>query len=508
MKENDNIEENDLKIYLDIQKPYYYPGEQILGSLLIEFFNSLNCSQILIISKGKEYIKINRKNMTHEVEDFEDSYDEEITEENNEEENNKKLNWENIDKIKTIFKYEKKIKLANNYISKGKYTFPFEIEIPENIPGSFLYVDNNIYIEIIYTLKIKIDDINYKKTFPFIIRQKEKLFNYPKYNEYNKILGECCWERGQTNIKLTSIDKYSLTNSNIKLNILINNENSGMAGTPLNIEMYQKIIIFPKDKNKRMRLTKLVGKTKGNNSINPRKNFSEDISIKMNKNRITSLNKEKTKAYKYFNNDKIIELLTPSIKSDLVLCEYDIYIESQFVGWFKEELGVFNKILIYPTEKGILDNNIENISKEFLNSLVNKKIFLNIENKNDEVVISNDKKEKNDKMKDNKDKNKKNKEIDKNKMRKKKKKENKYDEIDVNDENIDPNIFNNNNDINDNFNINEFSNNVDNFRKNNKEYNYEDKNSNNSNNFKKKTGKEYLYEHTLDDDFLDNTLDD
>ena len=36
-----------------------------------------------------------------------------------------------------------KLKISNNYISKGKYTFPFEMDIPDNIPASFLYIDNN-----------------------------------------------------------------------------------------------------------------------------------------------------------------------------------------------------------------------------------------------------------------------------------------------------------------------------------------------------------------------------
>ena len=498
------MEENDLKIYLDIQKPYYYPGEQILGSILIEFFNSINCSKILIISKGKQYVKINRKNISHEEEDFGDSMDEEDSEEN--EDDNKKAEyksiWENIDEIKTIFKYEKKLKINNNYISKGKYNFPFEIDIPENIPGSFLYIDNNIYIEIIYTIKIKIDNINYVKTFPIIIRQKEKLFNYQKSNDYNKILGECCWERGQTNIKVTSVNKYSIAGDKIKLNILINNENSGMQGTPLNIEMYRKIIIFPKSKIKRMKLTTLVGKSKGSDSINPRKNFNEDISFKMNHNKIIALNKEKTKAFKYFKNREIIELLTPSMKTDLIICEYDIYIESQFVGWFKEELGVFNKILVYPPEKGILEPDIENISKEFLNSLVNKKIFLNGENNNDEVVIGKNKNIKNDNNKEKKEHKKNKKEVkDKIKNHKNKNKENYYG---INDENIDPNIINNIDDINKNFNINDYQKYEKNFRKKEIENDFEDIDSND---LKKKLGRDYFNEHEFNDEFLDNTLD-
>ena len=76
-----------------------------------------------------------------------------------------------------------------------------------------------------------------------------------------------------------------------------------MPGTPLNIELYQKLIFFPKDKSNKIRLTKLVGKSKGNISINKRKNFSEDISLKIKEKKIISFYNEKTKAYKYFKNE-------------------------------------------------------------------------------------------------------------------------------------------------------------------------------------------------------------
>ena len=385
-----------IKVFFDIQKPFYYPGEQILGSILIEFLDSINCGQISIISKGKQYIKINKKNISCEIEDdlyFDDSFEEGDTDNTK---NKAEKNIENIEETKTLYKYKKNLKINNTNILKGKYTFPLEIDLPNNIPPSFLYIDNNIYFEIIYTLIIKFEGLNYKEVFPFILRQKEKSFNYPKFTEHKKILGECCWERGETTIKINPVEKYNLLGNNIKFNVLINNENSGMPGTPLNIELYQKLIFFPKDKSNKIRLTKLVGKSKGNISINKRKNFTEDISLKIKEKKIIPFYKEKTKAYKYFKNENIIGLLTPSVKSDLVICEYEIYIESQFVGWFKEELGVFNKILLYPPEKGILTQNIDNISKEFLNSLVIKKIFLNDEIKDDEIILgkNKDKKEK------------------------------------------------------------------------------------------------------------------
>ena len=468
-----------IKVFFDIQKPFYYPGEQILGSILIEFLDSINCSQISIISKGKQYIKINKKNISCEIEDdlyFDDSFEEGDTDNTK---NKAEKNIENIEETKTLYKYKKNLKINNTNILKGKYTFPLEIDLPNNIPPSFLYIDNNIYFEIIYTLIIKFEGLNYKEVFPFILRQKEKSFNYPKFTEHKKILGECCWERGETTIKINPVEKYNLLGNNIKFNVLINNENSGMPGTPLNIELYQKLIFFPKDKSNKIRLTKLVGKSKGNISINKRKNFTEDISLKIKEKKIIPFYKEKTKAYKYFKNENIIGLLTPSVKSDLVICEYEIYIESQFVGWFKEELGVFNKILLYPPEKGILTQNIDNISKEFLNSLVIKKIFLNDEIKDDEIILGK-----------NKDK--------KEKRIKNKNKENTFN-FNENKENININI--NNEDINENFNINNYKRNKDK----NKNY-FEEKEENmNLDNLKKKFDKNFFDEHELNDDFLDNS---
>lgn len=468
-----------IKVFFDIQKPFYYPGEQILGSILIEFLDSINCSQISIISKGKQYIKINKKNISCEIEDdlyFDDSFEEGDTDNTK---NKAEKNIENIEETKTLYKYKKNLKINNTNILKGKYTFPLEIDLPNNIPPSFLYIDNNIYFEIIYTLIIKFEGLNYKEVFPFILRQKEKSFNYPKFTEHKKILGECCWERGETTIKINPVEKYNLLGNNIKFNVLINNENSGMPGTPLNIELYQKLIFFPKEKSNKIRLTKLVGKSKGNISINKRKNFTEDISLKIKEKKIIPFYKEKTKAYKYFKNENIIGLLTPSVKSDLVICEYEIYIESQFVGWFKEELGVFNKILLYPPEKGILTQNIDNISKEFLNSLVIKKIFLNDEIKDDEIILGK-----------NKDK--------KEKRIKNKNKENTFN-FNENKENININI--NNEDINENFNINNYKRTKDK----NKNY-FEEKEENmNLDNLKKKFDKNFFDEHELNDDFLDNS---
>ena len=238
----------------------------------------------------------------------------------------------------------------------------------------------------------------------------------------------------------------------------------------------------------------------------------------MKENRILPFNKERTKAYKYFKNKNIIEYLTTSIKSDLVICEFDVYVESQFFGWFKEELGVFNKILVYPPEKGILTPNMEYISQGFLNSLVIKKIFLNSENKDDEIVIGQNKKSNKENKVNKKGKEKKEKIVRIKKNKNKENKENKEnEEYNVHDnednkENINFNNFNNkninnNDDINENFNINEFKR-MNIIKRQKKGFDSYDDENDDLDKFKKKLGKDYFDEHDIDEDFLDNTLDD
>ena len=485
------MEDTKIRVYFNIEKPFYYPEEKITGQIFAEFYNSINFNQISFIFKGKQYVKINRNDFSHEIDEYEDSYDED-SEEENENKKGKITDIENIDKPRTIFKYQKILKIKNYGISKGKYIFPIEIDIPDNIPGSFLYIDNHIYLEILYTIKIKIDEINFKEAIPIIIRQKEKYFNYPKFNEYKKVLGECCWQRGQVSIKINPSEKYNLKGDNINLNVLINNEQSGLTGTPLNIEMYQKLIFFPKDKSKRIILTRLVGNARGKNTINPRSNYNEDISIKMDENKFLSFNMDQIKAYKYFKDKNIIKLLTPSIKSNVVICEYEIYAGSQFSGIFKEELGVFNKILLYSPEKGILDADIDDISKNFKKGLTIKKIFLNSDSKDDEIELE---KNKNINKEENKDKKGKEKKDRKKKIKKNKKHNNENDEdnMDINDEESDQNIK-----------INQYNKNNSSMKEYQK-YNYSQENEN-TNNFKKKSGRDYIDEHELDD-FNDNSSD-
>ena len=205
-----------------------------------------------------------------------------------------------------------------------------------------------------------------------------------------------------------------------------------------------------------------MGKYKGKNKVMHKQNFNEDISFSMDENKYILENSSETKFGKYLRQNNIIPFLTQSVKSDLLICEYEIYAETQFANWSSEELGVFKKLIIYPPERGILSKDNENISKGFSNAIVNKKIVLNEDTVDNIDEIKSKSKEKNvDKNGD----------IDKSNIKKNKENDNAYhkskkekmihkikkhrkNEDDKENQNINSNI--NNDDINQNFNINAY----------------------------------------------------
>ena len=190
------------------------------------------------MQKGNLIIKATQKRI---FEDTEENFEvNEVYEEEEEDDDIIKMNDSitEINESKNIFEYKKVVVISNkDYLEKGKYSFPFEFELPQNIPGSFVFLQNKTYAEIIYSIKVNLNNTNIKERIPIIIRQKKELFNYPKNSEYTrKIPGWCC-EVGESNIKLNMDEDYIVNGNDIQLNVNINNTKSKNSRSPLNIKI-------------------------------------------------------------------------------------------------------------------------------------------------------------------------------------------------------------------------------------------------------------------------------
>ena len=156
--------EYNIKIYIKPSKPYYYTGTIFSSNILLDILEKVKCDQMLIIAKGKLIVKaIQKESLDSYIDsdsdpneyDVYDSDEDEIKQKkkinknsrnednSSEEKKNKKLGSfaRNLDETIEIFKYKKVVQISKNkYINQGKYCFPFELKLPEKIPGSFLFL--------------------------------------------------------------------------------------------------------------------------------------------------------------------------------------------------------------------------------------------------------------------------------------------------------------------------------------------------------------------------------
>ena len=396
MKYNKTMFKNDkIRIYINTSKAYYYPGQKLEASIFIDVSEKTRCDKLQVIAKGKMFInaiqtgpysddedeiiktaqpdvKGKKKKKLKEFHDDDTSSEEAYVQANQLEKKFKETN--------EIFKYKKIIKISSEeYLNPGKYSFPLEIELPEKIPGTFLYIKKKAYIEIAYSLKVKLNKVMLKEVIPIVIRQRESTFNYKNTNEFEKSILACCFDNNTAKITVSTPNKYILSNEEVQLNIIIDNKKNDILGSPLYIELYQRIILFPKDKMKKIKITNLVGQYGGKKVVRPRKIYHKEEHFYIDKLELSLKELSEIKAMKHYKHKDVISFLNSSVNSDLLICEYEAYCAVQYPNWDDEELGVFISVLVYPPTDGIRSKTVDGIAKDFNNSLINKKIILNKE---------------------------------------------------------------------------------------------------------------------------------
>lgn len=125
-------------LHINVSKPYYYPGDIVSGSISIDVQEEVNCNQMTIIAKGTQIIKASKINKSsNKVSSSSGSDDDKYKSVNIISENPKVK----IEKEENIFNISQDIFISeNNSLVVGRHSFPFEFELPEGIPGTFLFL--------------------------------------------------------------------------------------------------------------------------------------------------------------------------------------------------------------------------------------------------------------------------------------------------------------------------------------------------------------------------------
>lgn len=116
-------------LYVKTDRPYYYPGNKILGKIYIRTMVPMNAKQVEIKVKGKEHASYWRTE-TH-------------THRNNDGSTRTETRHVKERFKRKILEFKAPCFTFQGPLNPGDYTIPFEFTLPANIPSSMMYKNPN-----------------------------------------------------------------------------------------------------------------------------------------------------------------------------------------------------------------------------------------------------------------------------------------------------------------------------------------------------------------------------
>jgi hypothetical protein len=184
-------------LFINTDSNSFEPGVEITGVVLLRIFEDTNSDALWINIRGKETCALNELEATKET------------------------------SVNTILNSTASlIKWSNCVAAKGDYSFPFRLQLPDNLPGSFA-IRSDIRAKIHYRIKVKMmaGTKPCKATQPIAIRQsidQQRFTTSHQSTEQVRML--CCINRGQIGIRM-KLDKLSYSSTETaKLTVRLDSE--------------------------------------------------------------------------------------------------------------------------------------------------------------------------------------------------------------------------------------------------------------------------------------------
>lgn len=204
-------------LFINTDSNSFEPGAEIIGTVYLRIFEDTNSDALWINIRGKETCGLNELESSKET------------------------------SVNTILNSTAAlIKWGNCVAAKGDYSFPFKLQLPDNLPGSFA-IRSDIRAKIHYRIKVKMMANNKpcKTTQPIAIRQSidhERFTTSHSITEQVRLL--CCINRGQIGIRM-KLDKlaYSSTDT-AKLTVRLDSEAMNQPINSLQCKLLREASFF------------------------------------------------------------------------------------------------------------------------------------------------------------------------------------------------------------------------------------------------------------------------
>jgi hypothetical protein len=235
-------------ILIELEKPYYYPGEMIVGKLYLNFHQNYNSHGIELGLEVEEFgsFKVMKQRR----------------------ENKRSRFYSKVRYGKRILFKSSQIIISfqNAMVYSGQYVYPFSFMLPPNLPGSFEYydVENTAYIK--YILEAKVISSNSKEHIKneilVIVRQPPQFFQYPtRLTDTKNISTWCCLGKGTSTLNISYEKNYYCPDEKVNVICELDNTRCQLDATCIKLGLVQTITIRDK-KNRTKFLSRKVAENR------------------------------------------------------------------------------------------------------------------------------------------------------------------------------------------------------------------------------------------------------
>ena len=296
-----NLSRSDI-LTIQFKKESYYEGQTLDGVIILEPKQNLVMNDILIKFKQSEY--------------FVYVVDEKTT----------------VSDINTQTYFERRLNAGEFLnmnsqmlsLTPGSYKFPFQFQLPKDIPASFEYPFRNRRASIRYIFSAEILSPYAKSVSETYVWIKSRPINIPsqiKHENYVKVKNVGIVSRGQSGLALFTMANNFRPNDMVPFTIDIYNEDCAIRVNEVKISI-KRIVTFMKGGKEYQKRTAILRKKYPCICEKNSKNsfHYDDLQLRDNELKDADFNRS-LNPYPFLDD---LNLLMPNVKTNLIKCEYSL----------------------------------------------------------------------------------------------------------------------------------------------------------------------------------------
>jgi hypothetical protein len=249
-------------VFLNFDKPYYYPGDLVTGNVYINMLNAFDTKGIELNVEVVEHTSFYHSagiigdetkhytpNTTYTRQEVMSHQRELVGRDDN---NGQTIVNSTATKIlrqstSTLYRTSNLLNTwSGNRINIGQYAFPVKFGIPSNLPGSFEYYDgdSSAYVKYIVTVKAYsrsgTNDMVYSTIL--IVRQPQQFFSYPNnLTDTRSITEWCFFNKGSSTLNVSYPKNFYVPGETVQVICNLNNTNCQLNATRFKLQLIQRI---------------------------------------------------------------------------------------------------------------------------------------------------------------------------------------------------------------------------------------------------------------------------